>query len=279
MFLIIRVTVRSCTSAGQRSLRLPLLCGGEDGFSTKAADGRHSGAVSPVYTKISKILVIVHNVRGIWTIWCCWWWWRRALWKYGKEFTLSYNCIAAPEPLSTILPIWRTNSSLWSNFFLSGKKALFALWFVDICWSNHRNIRLMLCKSRSCSNQTEVWELDHFFGSGVYTTILSVREGSVFELWFVDIGWSTRISDWCALQKPQIWSNQTEVWGLNHFFIRGFHQSGAQWHFDQQLHMVPVQSDFWIKEMNTWCTFTNSMSFGTSVLRSCRRSDKLSSLN
>ena len=118
-----------------------------------------------------------------------------------------------------------------------------------------------------------------FFGSGVYTTILSVREGSVFELWFVDIGWSTRISDWCALQKPQIWSNQTEVWGLNHFFIRGFHQSGAQWHFDQQLHMVPVQSDFWIKEMNTWCTFTNSMSFGTSVLRSCRRSDKLSSLN
>ena len=165
MFLIIIVTDRSCIPAGQRSLRLPLLCG-EDGFSTGAADGRHSSAVSPVYTKISKILVIVHNVRGIWTIWCCWWWWRRALWKYGKEFTLSYNCIAATEPLSTILPIWRTNSSLWSNFFLSGKKALFALWFVDICWSNHRNIRLMLCKSRSCSNQTEVWELDHFLDQG-----------------------------------------------------------------------------------------------------------------
>ena len=63
------------------------------------------------------------------------------------------------------------------------------------------------------------------------------------------------------------------------FFIPGFHQSGAQWHFDQQLHRVPVQSDFWIKEMNTCCTFTNSMSFGTSVLRSCRRSDKLSSPN
>ena len=67
MFLIIRVTVRSCIPAGQRSLRLPQLCG-EDGFSTRPADGRHSGAVSPVYTKISKILVIVHNVRGIWTI-------------------------------------------------------------------------------------------------------------------------------------------------------------------------------------------------------------------
>ena len=118
MFLIIRVTVRSCTSAGQRSLRLPQLCG-EDGFSTRPADGRHSGAVSPVYTKISKILVIVHNVRGIWTIWCCWWWWRQAF-------------------ESTTLPIWRTNSSLWSNFFLSGKKARFALWFFEAFLFNFR---------------------------------------------------------------------------------------------------------------------------------------------
>ena len=71
-FLIITVTVRSCIPAGQRSLRLPLLCGGEDGFSTKAADGRHSGAVSPVYTKISKILVIEHNAHGTWTMhWSC----------------------------------------------------------------------------------------------------------------------------------------------------------------------------------------------------------------
>ena len=112
------------------------------------------------------------------------------LWKYGKEFTLSYNCIAATKPLPTTLPIWRINSSLWSNFFLLGKKAFFALWFVDICWSNHRNIRLMLCKTRSCSNQTEMWESDHFFGSGFYTIILSVREDSVFCImiwwhWFV----------------------------------------------------------------------------------------------
>ena len=221
MFLIIRVTVRSCIPAGQRSLRLPQLCG-EDGFSTRAADGRHSGAVSPVYTKISKILVIVHNVRGIWTIWCCWWWWRRALWKYGKEFTLSYNCIAATEPLSTILPIWRTNSSLWSNFFLSGKKAFFALWFVDICWSNHRNIRLMLCKTRSCSNQTEMWEFDHFFGSGFYTIILSVREESVF---CIMIWWHWFVHQNIRLMRPakaaDLKQSNRSV-GVVSFFYQGF---------------------------------------------------------
>ena len=132
-FLIIRVTVRSCIPAGQRSLRLPQLCG-EDGFSTRAADGRHSGAVSPVYTKIGKILVIVHNVRGTWTIGAA----SNTFTlvasdrdggplKVWKGVYLYCDSIAATKLLPTTLPFGRLNSFLWSDSFLSGKKAFFAL--------------------------------------------------------------------------------------------------------------------------------------------------------